>query len=325
MVVISLSILESTEQLIYGIPKTLTITANIPSTLFYTIDGSTPTLDSLISTDGYITMPTGGAFYFKVFATNGLDTSSVVSRFYGPVESSLRKSHDQILNAQVLLNEKDSFPYSDNGPKTPAVYGCIGGPAIVHNPDLTGLFDGYDGTATGTFGGVTDQTIDSYPLTYSTTDYLGERGNGIGTMPSKVTFKQIPDSPESDYSSNLLFNPRAKVIYQDSRDPTDICMINRPYFCLVNTETYKDGTQLDVAGADYVVASGSFVTSRYNPLEKTMTYYYFDSLQLRWIISKEPFDAKDNPAGDLSSTSFSSSRGSSKVFKWYPFTRRRLI
>lgn len=325
MTVISLTIIESIRQLVYGIPINVFVSANIPSTIFYTLDGSTPTTDSLITADGYITFPTGGAFYFKVFATNGIDTSAIISRHYGPVETNLRKSHDQVLNAQEFQNEKDSYPYSDNGPKIPAVYDGIGGPPMVHNPDLTGYFDGYDGTATGTAGDVTDQTIDNYDLIYSTSNYLGERGNGIGTLPAKVTFKPTPDSPEIDSSRNLLFNPRAKVIYQDSRNPTDICMINRSDFALVNTETYRDGTQLDVPGADYVVTSGSFVSSHYNPVEKTLTYYYFDSLQLRWIISKEPFDARDNPAGDLSGGVFSSSRGSSKVYKWYPFTRRRLI
>jgi hypothetical protein len=322
MVIIAVVIVESVEQVMYGIPKSVTITTNIPATVFYTLDGSTPTINSSVYTSELF-FPTLGTFTFKVLATNGIDSSAIISRNYGPILDKLRKSHDQVLNAPDIYNAKDSFPYSDVGPNIPANYDGIGA-TPVHNPDNVGYFDGYDGTATGAFGNVTDALIESYEIRYSDSDYLGQRGNGIGNLP-KVTILEPPDSPQYSSSSNLLFNPRAKVIYQDSRDETDICMINRPYFALVNTETYKDGTQLDVAGADYVVTSGSFVTSRYNPVEKTMTYYYYDNLMLRWIISKEPYDAKDNPAGDLSGGVFSSSRGSSKVFKWYPFARRRLI
>ena len=43
MAVITITINESSDQILAGIPKYITLTTNIPATIFYTLDGTTPT------------------------------------------------------------------------------------------------------------------------------------------------------------------------------------------------------------------------------------------------------------------------------------------
>jgi hypothetical protein len=77
MVVISVSIIESTEQVVSGIPRFITIETNIISVIYYTLDGSVPTINSTIYIDP-IQLPLGPpTIVLSVFATNGTDTSPV--------------------------------------------------------------------------------------------------------------------------------------------------------------------------------------------------------------------------------------------------------
>jgi len=56
-----------------------------------------------------------------------------------------------------------------------------------------------------------------------------------------------------------------------------------------------------------------------------MTYYYFDSQVLRWIISTEPY-TPNRETSILTGLVFSSrNQGDQHVYKWRPFAGRRLI
>ncbi len=48
MATISIIIEESEAEVVSGIPKTVSITTNVPATIFYTLDGSDPNLFSTI-------------------------------------------------------------------------------------------------------------------------------------------------------------------------------------------------------------------------------------------------------------------------------------
>jgi hypothetical protein len=75
------------------------------------------------------------------------------------------------------------------------------------------------------------------------------------------------------------------------------------------------------------VPHGSFLRAHFNARENTYTFYYRDSLTNRWIISKEPYVAKDPMAGALYNVVFprrDNNNGIGKIFKWIPFSRRVL-
>lgn len=329
MSVISISITESTQQIISGVPKSISLSTNIPSTIFYTLDGINPDLTSSVYV-GPINLPTNNSsVVLKIYATNGADSSAIISKFYAPSTLGARHPHDTVIGLTSGIGVPDLFPYGDNAPLNPVKYGKPGG-ITVDSPDVPNISDGYDGTATGSSASGTDKSLSAYQFIYSTANSIGEMGHGIGTLPGKTILK-VPknlNQPESSDASSKFFNPRAMVIYQDSRNASydDVPQLNRGHFSLQNLERSRDGSLLMNTGFDSSSVTGTFLRQHFNPKDNTITYYYRDSDSGRWIISVEPFAPKNNNIGALYRIIFSNrNNGSSHVFKWIPFMSRRLI
>lgn len=327
MALITITVTESDREPLAGIPAFVTLSTSIPSTIFYTLDGTTPDTTSLVYTGGELELPTNQpTVTLKLLATNGTDSSAIIERIFRPDIISLRKSHDRVTLPSDGKNTQ--FPYATAGPGAPTSWGNIG-PAdrIVDKPGVENVFDGYgaDGLPTGG----TDKPLSEYMIKFSVGNRSNtERGRGIGTLPSEVDVVEPEEPPLTSDRQSKTFNPKALVIYQDSReepfDP-DIVSINRGYFSLVNPETSKDGALFQTVGLETPPPSGSFVRSHFNPRNNTITYYYFDSHALRWIISTEPF-TPGSPREGLSNIVFSPrGKGDEKVFRWIPFKGSRLI
>lgn len=333
MAVITTTITESPIQLLSGIPKFVTLATNIPSTIFYTLDGVDPTTASLVYLGGELTIPTNQTtVIFKVFATDGTDSSAIIERTYRPVIDVLRQSHDQVTGTNLPNSVTGSkFPYGDQSPSLPVQWGNFGpNSLIVDKPGTVNMFDGYDGTATGTVSGGTDLTLEEYQILFSERNAIGERGRGIGTLPADVTVTDPAPPPQSSNMNDQYFDPRSLVIYQDSREaPFDpeLLQINRQFFSLEdsNSEKIKDGILLNTTALEGLAPTGSFLRAHFNPRDNTTTYYYHDSQTLRWIISKEQAPVK-NPRSGLFNIVFSSrSPGDRHVFRWIPFKGSRIV
>jgi hypothetical protein len=330
MSVISISIIESTQQIISGVPRSISLSSNIPATIFYTLNGLDPDINSLVYT-GVINLPTNNSSVtLKILATNGIDSSAIISKIYAPSTLGLRKPHDTVIGLTAGVGTPDLFPFGDNGPLNFTTYGKSGG-ITVDAPDIpNAISDGYDGTATNTSAGGMDKPAINYEFVYSTRNNLGETGNGIGSLPGKITIL-VPKSSipqESSKASDKFFNPRAMVIYQDAREQPydDVSQLNRSYFSLQNTERSRDGSLITNTAFDSSSVTGTFLRSHYNKKDNTITYYYRDSDSGRWIISIEPFHPKNDNIGALYRVCFSAkSAGSQYVFSWIPFMSRRLI
>ena len=327
MSIISLTVTESSTEIVSGIPKSVSVETNIPSTIFYTLDGSDPTIASLVYID-IILLPTNQpTVTLKLFATNGTDSSAIIEQIYNPNISGLRQAHDQVFDLPSAAKQR-SFGFL--GSKVPARFGTFSPKSlIVDKPDVENIFDGYDGTATGTTTGGIDLPLSEYEILFSETNTQGEKGRGIGTLPSNTTLvparNNYPDI--ISHTSSALFNPKARVIIQDSRKPPfdNVTHLNGTFFSLENSEIVKDGNLLFTTAIDGLVPTGSLVRSFFNQNNNTITYYYFDSATLRWIISTEPFTPKPPEEFNLYSILFSSrARNDDKVFRWIPFTRRHL-
>lgn len=329
MAVISISITESPTQIVAGIPKTITLAASIASSIFYTLDGSDPNLFSEIYT-GPISMPTEFlSVTLKVFASNGVDNSPIISETYFTNEVNgnarlARHGTDARANARI----KDLYPYGTNPIEPTTQFTNPGDVGInVNDPSLPSAPTGYDGTGQPT--GYTNK-----PYNFQNYDIIYPEGNSIneplvvGQLPSKITTRPRPDIPESTDYSSKYFDPKAFVIYQDAstEDPSKPPLINRMHFTGELHEKVRTGNNFFVSGLDAPPTTGSFVRSSYNARENTMTYYYYDQIANKWIISKQPYQPKDPDAGALYQVKFArGGQTAGVVFSWIPFARRVLF
>lgn len=328
MPVISLSVTESSEQIVAGIPRFISIDTNLPSTIFYTINGDVPNLYSEIYTDK-IEMPTNQAkVILKVFATNGSDYSPILDFEYETKEFSggVRFFHSGT-NAEPnnTKNNQPKYPFGSSGYAVNQIYtGTQSAGLNVYDPSLPSYPNGYDGD--GNPSGFTNEEPTSIPTENIKKTLPESYDNGksfgfVGTLP-KSSFAKEPQIPIQDDISNKLFDPKALVIFQDFTKPNDPDIpvtINRAHFTLENVNKTRDGNQYYNHGLDAPTTTGSFLRQHYNPTDQTMTYYYFDSSQNRWIISKT--ECKPLPdAGKLyANVIWSNKPGGKFVFKWIPF------
>lgn len=322
---ISITILESELQVISGIPDWINIVTNVPVNIFYTLDGTDPTTGSKLFV-APIKLPTNiGNVEFKYFASNGVEETPIFSKVYGTTYADGRRSHDRVINADIGYG---NYPFGSGVTGPSGTYENAGG-ININDPNGEQIPDGYDGTATGTPSNYTNKPVYSYDLIFSQTDFLGQMGNGIGTVPAAVTIIQQRNNTPSLRSNaeSPFFDPKAMVIYQDSRnDPydSDVPKVNRPHFNLENDNLVRDGALKQVSVAQPPM--GGALIQRYNPTDNTIQFSYWDSRTNRWIFSKVVYEPKNKDIGNYSQTLQSSSvNGSRYVFKWLPFRYRRLI
>lgn len=324
MVVISVSLIESSEQLIAGFPRTIELAANVPATIFYTIDTTMPTTGSSVYTSAIVLPTDVFEFTIKVFATNGMDTSAIITHTYSTnIIDNTRLPHSTLSstsdNAPI-----SRYPFGSGSPDPNVQYlNNSNGGTTVNNPSLPGITYGYDGNENPV---VANQPIDNYLNIYSTTDYKNQTYDNVGTLPGKVTIvgRRGPSGYDEEESSRRspLFNSRAMVIFQDSAtdDPSNPPQINPQSFSLENLEMSKDGSELYASGLDSPTTSGSFIKSYYNPRTQTVTSYYRDSATNRWIISSAPYEPRQTAPDNLSGMVFGRrDSGAGMVFSWNLF------
>ena len=262
MVVISVTVTESTEQIVAGIPRLVTLSTNVPAVILYTLDGSTPTLYSTQYINP-IYLPTNLlTITLNILATDGVNFSPIVSETYVTnMVNDARLSHSGT-TAQPGSNLPDEFPFGTlpiqpNAQFTnPADVGIT-----VDNPALPSTPTGFDGA--GNPVGFTNQPYNSsnYDITYTTTDATGLVTPGVGNLPAKITYQYPPPPPESSNQNSNMFDPRAFVIFQDAstENPEDPPYINRMSFSLENPEKARDGNYYFNSGLDAPPVNGTFL------------------------------------------------------------------
>jgi len=318
---ISLIITESDFEKIAGIPAFITVETNVPASIFYTLDGLDPDTSSNIYTDKILLPTNKSQIIIKIFATNGIENSAIFSNTYGSSFVGIDPGSSIVTNFNQYRTGTNYAPFGDMLQDLSPTFGPAAG-LIIDDLNIPNTLDGYN--ASGNQVGSIDETVPRLDFVYSETDGKGNVGRGIGTV-SYSTIRE-PDPPPDQSSVNTkFFNPKAKVIFQSYEDTEnqDISMLNRSSFTLTNPEKSNGGAQY-YYNPGTLQTAGSAVRQHFNPKDSTMTYYYFDSASLRWIISKEKYlpSVSTNYANVIP---VSRASGSGLVFKWYPFFRSRII
>jgi Chitobiase/beta-hexosaminidase C-terminal domain len=335
MTVISVVVIGSEDQVMAGIPKSVSITTNIPALIFYTLDGCAPTTNSAQYV-GPIFLPTNQLIVIlNVFATNGTDSSPIITEIYQTdmVDGNARFSRNDT-NQPPGYNLQGLYPFGDNGIQPGSLFGNPANVGVtVDNPALPATPTGFDGFGNPT--GFTNNPYDlvNYNIVYSTQNAEGETGPDIGNLPANVKLpKQWPSpsiGPEQTIQNfTNLFDPKAFVIFQDSttENPNDPPIINREHFTLENNERARDGNAYFNTGLDAPPTSGTFLRSHYNPRTNMTTYYYLDTWTNKWIISTQPNVTTGPYDGNLSiQATTGGQKGAGFVFLWQEFTRRVLF
>ena len=326
MAVISLSIVESEEEVIKGIPRFITLSTNIHSIIFYTVDGTIPTTNSDIYV-GKLQLPTDQLrLTLNILATNGVDSSPIISHVYETTET--------IKNQRMFPSGTNARPNSVQGLNDPYPYGTppimpgqvfVGAAEAgfnVNNPLLPQISNAFDAAGNPTdytnepLNGVATKTLS---VIYPERDIHGNPGKGIGYLPKSQIAKPA-QVPEQANLSDKLFDPRALVIFQDFTKPSDPDMpvqINRQFYDQSDQSNVKYGANY-FNSVDTPGPSGTFVKQHYNPTDQTLTYYYFNSKDNRWIISKTAFTPA-NKVSNYYNMTFSRTDGDRRVFQWMPW------
>jgi hypothetical protein len=327
MAVISLTVIPSTLQRISGIPDTVSIVSNIPSMIFYTIDGTTPTLESNVYTTP-ITLPTDQPnANLQAFATDGTDTSSVLNIVYAPNISNARLPravstpiNQPIYSTPGVRGDTPKYTYSQPASFTIDAFNVV-----------DTYFDGY-GANPGIYPVISlDAEPPSKTIKHSESDAQGRRGPGIGTLP-KTSVLYLPPPPDQTNANLPTYNPKAMVIYHDGRDPdSNRHEIFRPFFDTENWDNSMNGSKYGTTCSKEgdSLPTGTFMKSHYNPRDNTITFYYRDSRTNRWIISKEEFKASSQVSSQRNMSNMtnyiSPNSGHGRVYRWMLYSRTGII
>lgn len=325
MGVITLTVTPSSTEYVAGIPATVTLEANVPAMIFYTLDGSIPTSSSNVYVDP-IELPTRNpSVNLRVLATDGINTDATLNVVYSPDWTEAREPHSKV----TILNPAISGWCGSKGTNQEALYNVGASVSVdlygVKNEAVDGY--GYDPSVYPVRG--SDEPIPIFDLRYSETNSIGETGADIGTLP-KTKLIYTPPPPEESSWNKATFNPRAYVTFQDgTKESENDRMINRPYFDSQNFEKYCYGSYYNNSaikdGASFPM--GTLLRYHYNEADKSITFYYYDSLSMNWIISKEPFNpnAVENNKTTPTGRYIMPNVGKTKVFRWLLFKRTAYI
>lgn len=301
MAVITITATGYGTELIDGIPQRLRLDTNVPSTVFYTLDGSVPTTSSSVYVEE-ITMPTNGYVRVRALAISGADTGSLDIEF-GPDVSNLR------------------LPWRNE-----ATYGAGIVVDAYDQPNV--LTDGYGVDAQGNVIvplRSSDYELENLDIQYSTTGVNGEgRGTAVRvTLSTPARGRKIVHEASSPNDQNVYFNPRALYIVMDGRDGYEdqvfdgYQIINRPLSGTTNYVTYLDGRMLRNPSP---TSTGGLVRTHYSAKKRVSVSYYYDYNETRWIKNIQNFDPSVVPAG-LGTRRAS---GGPLVFKWV-YNKRSMI
>ena len=259
MTVVTLTFISSEEEISSGIPRYMEIESNISATIYYTLDGTTPTANSPIYINEF-EMPDGmNSVIVSAFGVDGFGTfGPVLTQVFAPDTTRAGVSRNVGLEGFILNRAEFGPDYVDK-------YNADGYAATFLDVDIETLDvikkpKGFNGIAEGTVIEV------SYPDP-TTTGSLVDDGFIPFSTPEKAEF----------------FNPNAKMIIIDNRINNELYLTLRPFGSFSNIYQEFGGKRIRESADDAAYVSGGFVRRFYDTQNKVMVSYYFDHNESRYI------------------------------------------
>lgn len=281
---ITLTIIESTNQIIAGIPESITISSSIPAVFFYTLDGEDPTVDSLTIDGSILFLPTTKTnFTLKVVAISGLESSAIFEDTYTASFGPSPKRLEETDGINLLPPGKDVVGNLS--------YDAEGSPSQETSIDFQDL----------ELKASQRDKFQQYPE--------GKTSIGFINFPLELFESKEPyQGSSSTPNNNLNFDPQAGLIIIDGSTneamaAQEVKIINRPH----GTMTPKN----DVYNESYSLTplvTGNLVRYYYNPNTGKIVFYYYDSRDTRWIQSIQKIEPK--------TLNISAFYDGSRVFRW---------
>jgi len=281
MIVLTLE--ESAEEYIAGIPGYIEFSTSKPATVFYTLDGTIPDSNSLIAV-GKVYMPTdGGAVTLRAIAISSEDSSAILEEEYSTDSTDLSGPRhvggEGIIVMPYGEDAVEALSVNSDGEQTQA--------SSILFEDLDIKASSVDSDGTQIEDGKTSVSFVNFPSTISPNDTISV----------------------SYVNNNAEFDPSAKFIIIDgSTDELTenqvVKIVNRTYSTFGPTSKFYD----ERLGEKEPIVTGNYVKSFYN--EKTGIYvsYYWESLESRWMKSIQRVERVKVKGSNKASNSF--------VYRW---------
>jgi hypothetical protein len=280
MAVLTITAVGLGPQLMAGIPQLVELETNLPATIYFTLDGSEPTVTSPVYTQ-VIQLPTMMHVHLRALAISGPDSGTLNITFA----------------ALPIVHPTRRFEGYGAG----IVVDAYGVPEVVidgYGPDEQRPVGDFEYPVNVPVRG-SDIPLINLETKYSRTGFDGE---GPGTLIS-VGFPQdlgqresaVDAKASSPNHNNVYFNPRSLFIVIDGRDgyqDQSVFIINRPFGGTMDEVKYLGGKTL-YQESPYI--SGGLVRQFYNYEKGIGVFYYFDHNECRWIKSIQKMEEKLPP------------------------------
>ena len=281
---IILTVVQSTNQIISGIPEYVEVETNVPSVVFYTFDGTDPTIESEFLTGTRLLLPTSAnSVLLKLVAIAGSESSDVFEHEWGTILNAITRRFEENQGINILppnAEVVDSLAVTESG--SPARETSIEFVDLEMKATDRDKYKKFDGGKTSL-------------------DFINFR--------LEILINEQPyQSKVSTVNNNLDFDPKAGLVIIDGSTPEKmtaqaIKIINRPTDTMApRSDSYNFRVGLDS------VQSSNLVRYFINPKTGKMVFYYFDSRECRWIQSIQQVTPRPLDLGQQV--------GNPKVFSW---------
>lgn len=274
-----------------NIPNFVSITSSVASTIFYTIDGSEPTLkNSYVYTQPIPISETLEIITIYAFAINA---DGDVSEMF----------------AQTFIADEDnpSMPFYRKGSAT------ILQPGVTINKPDEGLDIPNAVDADGEETAFQDKVDSEYEIVEDQSAVITVSVTPSGSTGTRYDDAWVPSSNLSD----TFFNPKARVIYIDADNPDNpIEPIMRMFGSFANLVKYQGGQQLTEFGPP---VSGGLMRTQYSTDTGRRTSYYYDNIALNFIIIDRQLRDGEYNLNVSRPAPWGKSKGVGLIFQWnYP-------